>query len=317
MVPDYLYIKEKKAMNKNKEMGYGEFMAGLMAGLKGMMGKEYSFFMDDIPVINGNVKHSLTIRKGNNAAAPCICMDRFYHDYVNGYMKMEDIAEMAAGIYRKEMEHGDLDTEFIKDWESARKKIRFRLVNTERNAGMLSGMPYREFLDLSVIYYVQVSMPGKINGMAHIHDRFLSFWDVDEEDLYCAAVENMPDTELRSIVEVIGAFGTSEDVKKTNNMDGLLCGMYVLTNRNGLYGAACMLNMEMMRKAADSLGSDLWILPSSIHELILIPKQEFYNVQDIAKMVKDVNDTELRPDELLSYHVYEYNRETEKVSIAA
>lgn len=298
----------------NKEMDYETFMTDLMAELKGMMGKECSLFMDDIPIINGNVKHSLTIRCKDKEIAPCICMDGFYHDYVNGYLEMAEIAEMTASIYKRETEHDDLDTDFIKDWESARKKIRFRLVNTERNTGMLKGMPYREFLDLSLVYDVPVSIPDHIDGMAHIHDRLLKCWDVDEEDLYRAAMENMTDTELRSMGEMIGALW---DGKKTENMDGAACGMYVLTNRDRLYGAACMLDMEMMQKAADGFGCDLWILPSSIHELVLIPQQEMFHVKDLAGMVKEINDTELRPDEFLSNHVYQYSRETGKISIAA
>lgn len=106
----------------NKEINYEKFMKDLMAKLKGMMGKECSLFMDDIPIINGNVKHSLTIRCKDKEIAPCICMDGFYHDYVNGYLEMAEIAEMTASIYKRETEHDDLDTDFIKDWESAKKR---------------------------------------------------------------------------------------------------------------------------------------------------------------------------------------------------
>lgn len=297
----------------NKEMNYEKFTTELMEKLKGMTGEECTLSMIDIPVINGNVKHSLAISRKNRNAAPCICMDGFYHDYVKGYLKMEDIAEMTSGLYRQEMEHDDLETEFMKEWKSAERKIRFRLVSTERNAGMLKEMPHREFLDLSLVYYVQVPMPDDMNGIVHIYSGLLKCWDVDEEDLYRAAMENMPETKHRSMGEIIGA----AEGRKAENTGGPLCSMYVVTNKNGLYGAACMLDMEMMQKTADGLGSDLLILPSSVHELILILQQDPYDVQELSGIVKEINDTELRPDEVLSGHVYQYNRETGKISIAA
>ena len=82
--------------------------------------------------------------------------------------------------------------------------------------------------------------------------------------------------------------------------------MYVLTNESQFNGAACILYENLLYDFASSIGSDLYILPSSVHEVILIPKNEFPDKDNLSCMVKDINESEVATDEVLSDHVYEY-----------
>jgi hypothetical protein len=79
-----------------------------------------------------------------------------------------------------------------------------------------------------------------------------------------------------------------------------------------------MMNKDMLRETAEKFGKDLMILPSSIHEVLLIPaKDDEMNADELRQMVREVNDTQLALNEILSYHVYRYSQETEEISIAA
>ena len=95
------------------------------------------------------------------------------------------------------------------------------------------------------------------------------------------------------------------DIKKE---DAAICPMYVLTNQNKLNGASCILYEHLLEHFADRLCCDLYILPSSIHEVILIPATSDTSYQELSQMVQEVNDTQVSPEEILSDHVYYFSR---------
>ena len=102
--------------------------------------------------------------------------------------------------------------------------------------------------------------------------------------------------------------------KDINRLNGQ---MYVLSNTNRLYGAVYMTDLEKMAEIAERMDCDLWILPSSIHEVILIPCSYTDDAKKLADMVCEINKTELSAEEFLSSHVYYFNRKTARISIAA
>jgi hypothetical protein len=91
--------------------------------------------------------------------------------------------------------------------------------------------------------------------------------------------------------------------------------MYVMTNRIHHYGASSILDREQLRLFSDRLGSDLYILPSSIHEVILICKDES-RLSYFQRMVQDINSFAVNENEWLGDSIYEWNRETQQISIA-
>ena len=93
--------------------------------------------------------------------------------------------------------------------------------------------------------------------------------------------------------------------------------MYVLTNDVKYYGAACILYDGVLKEFAESAGRDLYILPSSVHEVILLPDMGYEDVDMLKKMVCEVNDTQLSPDEVLSDTIYHYDRDTEDISMVS
>jgi hypothetical protein len=84
--------------------------------------------------------------------------------------------------------------------------------------------------------------------------------------------------------------------------------MYVISNRDKINGAACILYKDVLKDFAQTIESDLYILPSSIHETIVVPKTPATNPQDLSQIVKETNDNHVEREEILSYSVYEYKR---------
>ena len=256
--------------------------------------------------------------EGSNGT--CIYLNGYYEGYCNSRITLAKVTE---DVYDKLIGHcNDLDgvdMRVLWDWEAAKECIRAKLVNREMNSELLRRVPYREFLDLAVIYYVTVDgLSEGVNGAFTVSDKNMEVWRKDEKALYQTAVSNMrldgkpvfEDMEeiLRSMIPVGGCPFTSKALKVR---------MYVLTNPQKIFGAAELLDENTLRGIGDKLGSDFAVLPSSVHESIIIPADVSAAYQELAEMVTDINRNVVSVEERLSDHVYLYGRKEGILRIAA
>ena len=146
-------------------------------------------------------------------------------------------------------------------------------------------------------------------------------WDVSVDILYQAAKENTPKLlpyELKSMAEVLCDI---IQTKSINPFDYDECmadfsdriPMYVLFNKSRMEGASCMLYPNLIRDFANAANSNLYIIPSSIHELLILPTGSEERCAEIKSMIRDINNTQIIPEEILSYSLYFYNREIDKI----
>jgi hypothetical protein len=91
-------------------------------------------------------------------------------------------------------------------------------------------------------------------------------------------------------------------------------GMYVLTNASGSLGAAALFYPDVKEKAAELLGGDYYILPSSVHEVILVPDSADIKAADLCDMVKQANRTVVDEKDILSDNVYHYSKDDRKLN---
>lgn len=208
------------------------------------------------------------------------------------------------------------------DYESAASNIRGRLINTEKNADILKEVPHREFLDLSLIYVVELKWDEQ-NAVSSIRisNDHMNYWGVTEEELYRQVKRNMNEMEessICSLAEIV--MGMADDIPEEilSSVCSEYMPMYVLTNKNGVNGAVEILNEELLKKFSAMFEKDLIVIPSSIHECMLVPaSEEIVDCGCIAQMVREINDTMVAENEVLSYHVYKYERQTGTMTIAA
>ena len=93
--------------------------------------------------------------------------------------------------------------------------------------------------------------------------------------------------------------------------------LYVLTNPAGVNGAACMAYPQVIKNFADRMGRDILILPSSIHEVLLVTDADHYDHEDMSQMVNDINLTEVPPEDRLSNQIYRYRRKDDQITIVS
>jgi len=198
----------------------------------------------------------------------------------------------------------------IMNWEYAKNHLVMRIVNAEWNAENLQGIPHRNYLDLAIVYHIMLSdfdSPGSMTSP--VTGNMFFEWGISEDQLYEAAMENMkknlPET-FQSMASILG-------IKEDADMDSPL---YVLSNSGGAYGAAALLYGEALKQMADRTGSDIYILPSSIHEVLLLPANHAAVCEkDMLDMVRTINRTQVERQDWLSDNIYLFHRKTGSISV--
>ncbi len=267
---------------------------------------------------NGIHLTGLAIQEEGSNISPCIYLEGFYDEYENGDKDLEAIAGEIISLHHKNRIIHNFDAAMFTDYRRARPMLRGRLVNTEQNTVLLKGVPHREFFDLSLVYYVEVPTPGRqeIRSIL-VQCRHMQLWEVTEQELYSQAMKNMAEADQASIMNMADVFANMCGVFPNSQLEENVS-MYILTNQRKWNGAVQMLNRKALEDAAALFGSDYYILPSSIHETILVPAGEQTGMAgDLAQIVQEVNQTAVPPEEFLSSHVYWYCEEKGKLQIAA
>ena len=196
-----------------------------------------------------------------------------------------------------------------------KENVIFSLVNTEHYNFILRDVPHRAFEDLSIVYY-EFEPEEAIYHL--ISNDYMESAKFCEEDLYEFAFENtrrfMPPEVLKmaSLIEKIeGALGLQQN--KEDAKDAMV---YVIRNEQGARGAVSILYNDVMEDVAEKIGGDFYLIPSSMHEFIAIPKPLGVSLDDLQEHVHYTNLMHVKTSDRLSHQVYEYDTATGQVKQA-
>lgn len=264
---------------------------------------------------------------GLKNATPTLYVNDLYEKYekTGDY---EEVARMAAetmeyGIksFNSQIKEECLDTSKLKD------KVFFSLINAEQNRKLLNTVPHREFEDLAIVYRWNIGA-GSDGGYTNLVDNDLAKKEgFTENDLYNAANKNTKElfpVLVKNMNEFISEiiFGDSElsgemeeEFKEVMMETQDERSMYVITNESKLFGAASMLYEEPLHELAEKIGSDLYILPSSIHEVIAV-SADFGSPDELAEMVYEINMDQVDINDRLSNQVYCYDKDLRTLRLA-
>ena len=211
----------------------------------------------------------------------------------------------------------DLDASFFSDYENIKKKIFLRVINKEQNKELLEYAPHREFLDLAITYRIGPIHTGKAEGNTLVTYSMFQTWGITEDELYRIAYENSfkEYPEIMSMAKLLGRIFSDSDEELDLSLHGLTGSkdiMYVCGYKS-IAGAACMLNKSLFQNFSKEVETDLLILPSSIYELIILPMKESYSTEVFVQMVDTVNRNNVPANEILSGHIYKYDRRMDEI----
>lgn len=256
------------------------------------------------PFRSGKVKNT-TVKKTNRSRdAICICSKDiqgspilYMDDIYKKYMETGDLyvtLDFFAGYYMEAVKYMKRNMEKFEKI-NAPEKIIFQLVNYDRNRELLNTVPHRRFQNLALIYRMIIISDEENLHSALITSDYLNATDYSEEDLYALACENTKNIFPPRIKRIDENF-------------------FALSNEYLTYGATAMMYPEVIKSISDMLKSDLYILPSSIHELFIMAKGE-ESIEEILEVIRDANENLCAPEEVLSDRPYCYHRKEDVIDM--
>ena len=293
-------------------MEYREFLENVRKEVESRYDSNVSVTLNHVMKNNGTELDGITIMEKDKNIAPTIYINSFYDRYREGVSLKAVVSEIIR-IYNQNKNSININADYFENYENVRKTIVYKLVNYQKNKKLLEDVPYKRVLDLAVVFYCLIEQRKGVSATALIHNEHLRIWNVTEDEIYNDALKNTPVLLAGSIVpmskllsEIAGTAPADNDEKVCEYTGEDI--LYVLTNSSRVNGAACILYDNLLKKFANDVHSDLYILPSSVHEVIIVPKKDAFDKSELADMVMEVNEQGVSQDEVLSDNVYEYNR---------
>lgn len=276
-------------------------------------GENYHVKLNDVVKNNGIILRGITLMQDDSNISPTIYLNPYYDAYENGETTLGTVIDEVIDTYERNKVNRSIDMRFFLDYDSVKTRITYKLINTEKNKELLDDIPHIPFHDLSIVFQCLISGERFGNATILIHNVHLRLWKVNARELYERAMENTPVlqgydvTDMNTILEEMRAFEGTEDTEYEEDIQQQVP-MYVLSNKSRVHGAACILYPDILKDFAAVVEKDLYVLPSSIHEVILLPAEGTEDSEQLKAMVHEINESQVEDEEVLSDSVYFYRR---------
>ena len=301
------------------------FAEDIAGRIKDYLPKEYETMeCQVIEKLNNNGMSYIGLRccMPDYKASPVIDMDEYYQDMRRGEAKEEILRSIAGSIQDFRTSQERLEHMNFGDYDAMRSYLRIKLVNTKANWKLLTEQPHREIEDLSMVLYLQFSLPWEEEHRCmEIMNGRLKLWGIDQEELWREAYKNMQEKSQPTLKTYEGIMSGERESPASENLleapEGYVRDpyvlLYMLSNGSGIYGAASLVCPGVMEKVSLLFPEGFYILPSSVHEALIVPRTAHLPPQDLGRMVREVNQTAVPRENMLSDRVYEYDQERGKI----
>lgn len=304
-------------------MNYSEFVNAVEERLgETMSGDNIQVSLYTTLKNNGKERTGVLIEKPGINISPTIYLEEYYESFLRG-VPVESIVQQIHAFYKNIRQDESWNYDTLICYEEVKDKIVFKLINTEKNQEFLSMVPHMEILDLSVVFYVLLDVTEDGTAAMTISQKHAEQWEINTLELWKAAVENVVRLlpaeffTMRYALKDLFRDHSDESFCEENLLEeqsGESDGMYVLSNRIRSYGAACIVYPHIAEMIGEILGTDFYVLPSSVHEVIILPVRPEMCCCEMEEMVSEINRTQVAEEEVLSDHVYLYDRTTKHLS---
>lgn len=302
-------------------MEYKDFLEMIQQEVVKRAGAGAAVHINHVVKNNSTLQESMTILQKGENVSPAIYLPCYYERWKAG-TSIGILAEEILEFYYKNKVAGKFDIRFYLDFEKVKGKITCKLIHYERNLPVLERIPHEKFLDLALVYYYELE--NEIFGSASIliQNSHLSIWKIDQKTLHCTAVSNtlqLSEYEFVEVSELVEQMtGIVLDERIVREMP-----MYVLTNKKKNFGAVTLYFREVLEAIGERLQTDFYVLPSSVHECMVVPAQEENEqrrrkkIQEYQNMVQEINQEFVEHEEILSDAVYYYFRDRKELAVVS
>lgn len=304
-----------------------DFVTNVTTIVKEMLGSGYQVDTQSIRKNNDTEHLALQIRKVNACAAPLIYIDQYYEAYRLNEADLYTIVQRIVDTYEHCMMSptalsledwkGNLSKEFILE------HVFFKVVNGEMNEASFSSVPHRNVVgDLAMVFCVMFDSSEDGVASVTLTNLLCELKGITEQELFDNAMQNTPllfpmETVSFASFNTSMMNGTDESEADNLGIPALDKDFFILTNSRKVNGASTLLYPGVLKDIANHLGTDFYIIPSSIHELLILKdSNNLEDAESLTGVIKEVNDTQLSNEEILSYKLYHYNRQLDTISVA-
>lgn len=276
--------------------------------------KDANVTLEEVTKGNDRTLTGLMIRMDDEMIAPTIYLEPYEAQFEKG-RPLDSIMREIAQIKMDNSIDLPFNAEGIKDYETVRPLLNIRLCDPERNQEYLKGKPCTPCGELAATYRIQLMESEEGIASAVVTDDMLNLWGITPEQLHHDAVNaenvrnpvcfySMEDlmSEIMFSAKPTNLFDRPEPVEVGSTP------MYVLTNNSRINGAGALAREGVLDRIGELIGSDFYVLPSSIHEVLIVPDNGNMQAKELEDMVREVNATQVAPEDLLSDKVQHYDR---------
>ncbi|MBE5938751.1 MAG: hypothetical protein E7265_12120 [Lachnospiraceae bacterium] len=294
-----------------KDMSYEKFCERMKDIVQQYYGVEANVKLQTVQKVNGVVLHGITVMKEDRSIMPTLYLE-YYYDIYNRGTALHDVVHQFVLEYDKACIYDDFDISFFEYYEKVKPHLGYKLINYEMNRELLKEIPHKCYLDLAIVCYCNIVDDRIGKGTILIRNEHLDIWKVEKDIIIRDSLKNMPSLFPADVINMADLLKELYD-----DPAQLICGklpMYVLTTKARMYGAAAILYSGQLEAIAREVEDDFYLLPSSIHEIIILPKKYATDEEHLSQMVDEINHEQLDIEEVLSNHAYLYSSLTKEIT---
>ena len=300
-------------------LNFKEFQEYIKSNVKDYLPESYKdadIQFRDVVKINDVHLTGVLIKKENETLTPNIYINELYEKYSSGMNLDEIVGDIAdLRIEHDPPEEAQSIGSIFTNYEMVKQRLEIHLCDMELNRDKLKNQVYTEQGDFAATYHIKIGGDGMLRGSAAVTPNLLKGWGITEEQLRedSLRAEHSKGAVFTDIEELVAekTFG----LKSTNLLDKQndvidneeRFSFYCLTSEEKIYGASMILQEDVMDKISKLMGGDFYILPSSIHETLIVPTTTQMTLEDMSIMVQDVNKEAVEPEDKLSDKVQFYD----------
>lgn len=278
--------------------------------------EEYQASINHVIKNNAVELDGICLHKHGEDLSPTIYLNSFYEQYLEGRPLKSILGEIVS-TFNHDLPKLEVPASLYDDYEEVKPQIIYRIVNYHKNRNVLATCPYLPFCDLAITFRWLVHADAYGIASSLITNRELELWNVTVEELYKVASQNTQrlfPCQIQPIQELLADY-LSEDpeLQELSLTSPTVFQMYILSNQNRINGSTCMIYDNVLYNFAKKQKSDIYILPSSIHEVLLIPASYELDEESLLSLVHDANRTVVNTTDILSDSIYRYDLDNNRV----
>ncbi len=287
------------SVNERKIMTYYQFVQTVEENIKRKVTERTHVSVYHTAKNNGVDRKGLLMEDKGLNIAPTIYLEEYYSRFLRGE-SLENITGEILLLYEKLRFRKPWKADVLCHYESVRDKIVYRLVGRKKNQELLSRVPYVEYLDLAIVFYVLLENNEQGTASMMICNHHLDMWNVDVEEVYERAKNNTWQLLRSEFMNMGSVLEELTGIQDTYVKDDL----YVLSNHLRSFGAAVILYPGKLTQIGFTLKEDFFVIPSSVHETLILPVSTNMSRGNLKEIVLDINETQVPDEEVLSDEVY-------------